>query len=66
MLWQLNDDDEEISDEKMTHSYKIMYEKLVDTVNENRGLLKEIYQLSREKNELIKQVNNLKFGMEDT
>ena len=42
-------DDEEISDKEMAHSYKIMYEKLVETVNENRGLLKHIYQLCREK-----------------
>ena len=55
-----SDDDEEISDEEMTHSYKIMYEKLVETVNENRGLLKQISQLCREKNGLIKQVNVLK------
>ena len=60
-----SNDDEEIFDEEMVHSYKIMYEKLVESVNENRGLLKQISQLSEEKNELIKQVNSLKFGMED-
>ena len=49
-----SDDDEEISDEEMTHSYKIMYEKLVETINENRGLLKQISELCREKNELVK------------
>ena len=36
-----SDDDVEISDEEMTHSYKIMYEKLVEIVNENRELLKQ-------------------------
>ena len=41
--------DEEISDKEMAHSYKIMYEKLVETINENRWLLKHIYQLCREK-----------------
>ena len=35
-------DDEEIFDEEMTHSYKVMYEKLVDVVNENRGLIKQM------------------------
>ena len=53
-------DDEEISNEEITHSYKIMYEKLVETVNENRGLIKRISEPWREKNELIKQVNVLK------
>ena len=53
-------DDEETFDEEMTHSYKVMYEKLVDVVNENKGLLKQMLQLCREKNELVKQVNVLK------
>ena len=52
-----SDDVEEISDQEMIHSYKIMYEKLVETVNENRGLLKQISQLCREKNELVELVN---------
>ena len=52
-----SDDDKEISNEEMTHSYKIMYEKLVETFNKNRGLLKHISPLYREKNELMKQVN---------
>ena len=55
-----SDDEEDISDEEMTNSYKIMYEKLVEIVDKNRGLLKQISQLCREKNELIKQVNVLK------
>ena len=59
-------DDEEISDEEMTHFYKIMYEKLVETVNENRGQLKHISQLCREKNWLIKQVNVLKNEKEES
>ena len=35
-----SNDDEEIFDKEMTDSYKIMYEKLVENVNENKGLLK--------------------------
>ena len=53
-------DDEEIFDEEMAYSYKIMYEKLAETVIENRGMLLKISQLCREKNELVKQVNMLK------
>ena len=34
--------DNEISDEEMINSYKIMYEKLAETINENRGFLKQI------------------------
>ena len=49
-----SNDDEEISDEKIEHSYKIMYEKLVETVYENKGLLKKISQMCKEKNELVK------------
>ena len=59
-------DNVEISDEEMTHSYKIMYEKLVETVNENRELLKQTSQLCREKNELGKQVNVLKNEKEES
>ena len=62
----ISGDDEEIFNEEMVHSYKIMYEKLVETINENKRVLKQISQLSKEKNELIKQVNNLKSRMEDT
>ena len=43
-------DNEESYDEEMAHLYKIMYEKMVETANENRGLLKHISQLCREKN----------------
>ena len=57
---------EKIFNEEIVHSYKIMYEKLVETINKNKGLLKQISQLSKEKNELIKQVNSLRSGMEDT
>ena len=59
-------DDEEIFDEEMTRSYKIMYEKLVEIVNENKGLLKKISQLCREKNEFVKQVNVLKNENEES
>ena len=51
--------------EEIVHSYKIMNEKLVEKVTENKGLLKQIYQLSRENNELINQVNSLKSGIRD-
>ena len=34
-------DDEEISDEEMSPSYKVMYEKLMDAVNENRAAAQE-------------------------
>ena len=53
-------DDEEISNEEIRHFFKVMYEKLGDAVNKNKGLLKQISKLSREKNELVKQVNVLK------
>ena len=43
-----------------------MYKKLVETVNENKGLLKQISQLCREKNELVKQVNVLKNENEES
>ena len=59
-------DDEEISNEEMTYYYKIMYEKLVETVNENRRLLMQIFQLCRETNELVKQVNVLKNEKEES
>ena len=59
-------DDEEIFDEEMAHSYKIMYEKLVEIFNENRRLLKQISQLCTEKNELDKQVNLLNNEKEES
>ena len=31
-------DDEEISDEEMVHSYRVMCEKLVEALNENQDL----------------------------
>ena len=61
-----SDNDKDVSDEEMAHSYKIMYEKLVETINENKGLLKHISQLCREKNEIIKQVNMLKNKKEES
>ena len=59
-------DDEEVFDEEMAHSYKIMYEKSVETVNVNTRLLNQISQLCREKNELVKQVNVLKNEKEES
>ena len=37
-----SDEEEENFDEEMAHSYKVMYEKLVGAVTENRGLLEQI------------------------
>ena len=48
-------DDQEISNEKMVHSYKVMYERLVEALNENKILHKKISQLSSEKDDLVKQ-----------
>ena len=59
-------DDEEVFDEEMADSYKIMYEKPVETVNVNRRLLKQISQLCREKNDLVKQVNVLNNEKEES
>ena len=61
-----SDDDEEIFDEAMTHSYKIMYEKLVETINKNMGLLKQISQLCKKKNKLVKLINVLKNEKEES
>ena len=61
-----SNDDKEISDEKIEHSYKIKYEKLVETVYENRGLLKKISQPCKEKNELVKQFNDFKNEKEES
>ena len=55
-----SDDEEEISNEEMVDSYKVMYEKLVDAVTENRGLLEQISLLNKEKGELKNQVDKLK------
>ena len=52
-------DDEEISIEEMVHSYKVMYEKLVDALNENKVLHKQISLLCSEENEFVKQNNML-------
>ena len=55
-----SDDVEEISYEEMTHSYKIMYEKLVEAINENRGLLKHITQcVERKMSSSNKSLNNV-------
>ena len=35
-------DDEEISYEEMVHSYKVMYERLVEALNENKALHKQV------------------------
>ena len=60
-----NSDGKEIPVEEVAHSYHMMHEKLEETINKNEGMIKQISQLTREK-ELIKQVNKLKSEMEDT
>ena len=55
-----SDDEEEISDGEIGHSYKVMYEKLVGTITENRGFLEQLSLLIREKCDMINHVNKLK------
>ena len=52
-----SNDDEEISDDEMVCSYKVMYEKLMEALNENKELHKQVSQLCSEKEELVKQNN---------
>ena len=54
-----SNDDEEISNEEMVHSYKVMDERLVKALNENKVLHKHVSQLCSEKDELAKQNNVL-------
>ena len=49
-----SNDDEEISYDEMVHSYKVMYEKLMEALNENKDLHKQVSQLCSEKEELVK------------
>ena len=51
-------DDEEISDEEMVHSYKVLYKRLVEALNENKALHKKVSHLCSEKDELVK-LNNV-------
>ena len=37
-----SNDDEEILDEEMVHSYRVMYEKLVEDLNENQDLRRKV------------------------
>ena len=37
-----SNDDEEISDDEMVCSYKVMYEKLMEALNENKDLHKQV------------------------
>ena len=41
-------DHEEISDEEMVHSYKVMFEKLVEALNENQDLQRQVSLLRNE------------------
>ena len=43
----------------MVQSYKVMYERLVEALNENKDLSKQVSQLCREKEEHIKHNNVL-------
>ena len=52
-------DDEEISDEEMVHSYRVMYKKLVKALNENQDLRKQFSLLSNEKEDLVKRTTML-------
>ena len=54
-----SNDEEEILDEEMVHSYKVMYEKLVEDLNENQDLRRQVSQLCNKKEELVKQNNML-------
>ena len=53
-------DDEEISNEEMVYSYRVMNEKLVKALNENYDLRKQVFQLCNEKEDLVKQNNMLR------
>ena len=46
--------------EEMVHSYKVMYEKMVEALNENQDLRKQVSQLCNEKKELVKHNSMLK------
>ena len=55
-----SNDEEEISDEEMVHSYKVMYEKLLEALNENQDLHQQVSRLCNEKKELVKQNNEVR------
>ena len=50
----------EIFYEEMVHSYKVMYEKMVEALNENQDLHKQVSQLRNENEELVKHNSMLK------
>ena len=50
-----SNDDVEILDEKVVHSYKVMYVKLMEALNENQDLQRQVSLLSNEKEYLAKQ-----------
>ena len=45
--------------EEMVHSYKVMYDKLMEALNENKDMRKQVSQPCSEKEELVKQNNVL-------
>ena len=47
-------DDEEISDEEMVHSYRVMYKKMVEALNENQNLQRQVSLLNNEKEDFVK------------
>ena len=52
-------DDEEILDEEMVHSYKVIHEKLLKSLSENQDLRMQVFLLGNEKEDLDKQCNML-------
>ena len=44
-----NNNDEEILDEEMTHSFKIMYEKLVETINQIEDCSNKLLNYAKER-----------------
>ena len=50
-----SNDDVEILNEKVVHSYKVMYVKLMEALNENQDLQRQVSLLSNEKEYLAKQ-----------
>ena len=39
----------------MVHSYRVLYEKLAEALNENQDLQRQVSLLSNEKEDLVKQ-----------
>ena len=52
--------DEEIWNEEMVHSYRAMYKKLVEALNKNHDLRRQVSLLRNDKEGLVKQNNMLR------